>query len=368
MIRVLQLPDSIEKRNGRMSVIMNIYRKIDHSKVQFDFLATDYGKESYYDEIRQLGGKVFLLPSSESSLKNIASLFNKVIHNSNYTFVHYHAVSKWGICITIAHKKGIKVIVHSHATKLSDSVLKSIRNRMFSLNILFDADKRVAVSPEAGRKLFMFQKFNYIPNVIDYSKYSFDLDDRIAIRKKFHIKDHEILIGIVGRLSKQKNQKYALNVLKRLVRNNKQYKMMIVGDYNVEGKKYYSELLNRIKKFSLKDRVIFTGMVSDVDRYYSAFDLFWLTSYYEGLPTVALEAQSNGLSLLVSKSISRKTDITGNVTFLPIRSFAIGKWVNLTKKLGGVRDWQVDLKINKGKFSQRATLKKWEQLYHLTVY
>ena len=42
MIRVLQLPDSIEKRNGRMSVIMNVYRKIDRIKIQFDFACTDY--------------------------------------------------------------------------------------------------------------------------------------------------------------------------------------------------------------------------------------------------------------------------------------------------------------------------------------
>lgn len=47
MIRVLQLTDTIEKRNGRMSVVMNIYRKIDRNKVQFDFLVTDYGYENY---------------------------------------------------------------------------------------------------------------------------------------------------------------------------------------------------------------------------------------------------------------------------------------------------------------------------------
>lgn len=62
MIRVLQLTDTIEKRNGRMSVVMNIYRKIDRNKVQFDFLVTDYGYENYYDEITRLGGNVYFLP------------------------------------------------------------------------------------------------------------------------------------------------------------------------------------------------------------------------------------------------------------------------------------------------------------------
>lgn len=48
MIKVLQLCDSIEKRNGRMSVIMNIYRNIDRGKIQFDFACTDYGFENFW--------------------------------------------------------------------------------------------------------------------------------------------------------------------------------------------------------------------------------------------------------------------------------------------------------------------------------
>lgn len=77
MKRILQLTDSIEKRNGRMSVVMNIYRKIDRSKIQFDFLVTDYGYENYYDEITKLGGKVYFLPYDKLSLKKIKHEFLK---------------------------------------------------------------------------------------------------------------------------------------------------------------------------------------------------------------------------------------------------------------------------------------------------
>ena len=75
MIRVLQLTDTIEKRNGRMSVVMNIYRKIDRNKVQFDFLVTDYGYENYYDEITRLGGNVYFIPYEKLSLKEIKNFF-----------------------------------------------------------------------------------------------------------------------------------------------------------------------------------------------------------------------------------------------------------------------------------------------------
>ena len=142
MKRVLQLTDSIEKRNGRMSVVMNIYRKIDRSRIQFDFLVTDYGYDNYYDEIIKLGGNVYFLPANKQSLKEIKKIFIKVINLQKYDYIHYHAVSKWGECIDYAKRQNIKVIVHSHATKMSDSFIKSIRNRIFSLNVLNCSDKR----------------------------------------------------------------------------------------------------------------------------------------------------------------------------------------------------------------------------------
>ena len=74
MIRVLQLPDSIERRNGRMSVIMNVYRKIDRSKIQFDFAATDFGCDNYKDEIERLGGRVYFLNKKENNIQKIRKL------------------------------------------------------------------------------------------------------------------------------------------------------------------------------------------------------------------------------------------------------------------------------------------------------
>lgn len=53
-----------------MSVIMSIYRKLDRSKIQFDFACTDYGFENFEDEIKELGGNVYKIPSTENSFKN----------------------------------------------------------------------------------------------------------------------------------------------------------------------------------------------------------------------------------------------------------------------------------------------------------
>ena len=60
-IRVLHILHSMN-RGGAENAIMNYYRHIDRSKVQFDFLLTEPNKCQFEDEIISLGGKVYRVP------------------------------------------------------------------------------------------------------------------------------------------------------------------------------------------------------------------------------------------------------------------------------------------------------------------
>lgn len=364
MKRVLQLPDSIEKRNGRMSVIMSVYRKIDKSKVQFDFLATDYGLDNYHDEIRKLGGRVFLLPHKDLNERNIISIFKDVINSGNYDYLHYHALSKWGICVPIANKKGIKTIIHSHATKLSSSTIKSIRNRIYYWIFLSHSYKRIAVSPEAGKKLFLSKKYTYIPNMIDFNQFKFNEKNRRKIREQYSISKRTLVIGMVGRISKQKNILFALKAFNYLIQKNNNYRLLIVGQKNVDetDKSYYLKLLKYIKNHNLSSRVIFTDMVLNVNDYYSAFDIFWMTSFFEGMPTSAIEAQANGLSLILSNRISRSTNITNNLKFLGIRNKYIDRWSQITLQNPKRITNSMEL-IRLSDFNTKHVISEWMNLY-----
>lgn len=362
MIRVLQLPDSIEKRNGRMSVIMNVYRKIDRSKIQFDFACTDYGFENYKEEIQELGGKVYMLAERKSNLANIRKISNKVLTNNSYTFVHYHALSKWGCVLSLAHKYKIKTIVHSHSTKMSDSFIKSIRNRIFSLNI-FNADKKVAVSPEAGKELFLWHNFVYIPNMVNYSKFTYSEYKRELLRHRYNINSDEKVIGMVGRIAKQKNQLFALKVLKLLLKEKANVKLMFIGDYNSKEKSYYQSVKEYIVKNHLSEHVIFTGMVNNLGKYYSAFDILWLPSLYEGMPTVGIEAQANGLPVLASSTITKSMKVINDVEYLNIKK-EVELWVRFTKKMIiKNREFNVIDKFNQSLFNEDTIVSKWIKLY-----
>ena len=92
-IRVLHFVSTLSRGSGVMSVIMNYYRHIDRDKVQFDFLHFIACEDSYMDEIRELGGKIYCIDkpgSSFQSIKQLNSFFR--LHAGEYTWLHNHEV------------------------------------------------------------------------------------------------------------------------------------------------------------------------------------------------------------------------------------------------------------------------------------
>ena len=76
MIRILHITGTMNA-GGIETLLMNIYRKIDREKVQFDFLLSSDQEFFYSEEIRSLGGKIYNVPSrngGKSVIKNVKSL------------------------------------------------------------------------------------------------------------------------------------------------------------------------------------------------------------------------------------------------------------------------------------------------------
>ncbi len=111
-------------------------------------------------------------------------------------------------------------------------------------------------------------------------------------------KKKEFVIGSVGRLTRQKGFDLLIRsvpaVLSKIAA-----KFYIIGDGEQRG-----ELEALVKKLGLEDSVIFTGQVSNVPDFFKEMDIFVLSSLWEGLPTVVLEAMFHGIPVVA-------TDIPG---------------------------------------------------------
>jgi len=113
-IRILHIVGRMD-RGGIESFIMNLYRNIDKTKVQFDFLC-HYGREAAFnEEIRKMGGRIYEMPAIKNENKiyyhkiiSYIRALNNFFDNNNYKIIHGHMTNTALIYMLIAKKKWCK--------------------------------------------------------------------------------------------------------------------------------------------------------------------------------------------------------------------------------------------------------------------
>ncbi len=312
-VKVLYVNGGLMDRGGVSAVMMNYYLHIDKNLVHIDFL-THGGTAGVRDnEIYENGGEVFTVtPKSKNYFQNVKQI-KKVLKKNNYDIVHAHADSGNAHILRLAKKCGIPVrISHSHNT--DHTVNNKLRRKLADLQkkkISKYATHKFACSKEAGLWLYG-KEVPVINNAITVRNFAYSKDSRESIRNKYDIGGN-LLIGCVGRLDYQKNHKFLLSVFSEIVKKCKDVRLLLVGDGILK-----NELTEEVKKLGLQEYVIFAGQVSNVNEYYSAFDLFVMPSLFEGLGMVIIEAECSGLPCLLSENIPSSVKINDNVRFLSL--------------------------------------------------
>lgn len=304
-IRILHVLQRMEA-GGTQALLMNLYRKIDKTKIQFDFLVEYPNKQFYDDEILKMGGKIFY-----TNIRNDFNIFKfqktlkKVIMKNNYRIIHVHAYTIGFFALRVAKKCNVPVrIAHSHnnqTVKDRKYIMKKIMQKIYTIY----ATDLFACSEEAGRYLFKNKKFNILNNSIDSQKFIYKDDLRNKVRKNLGIKDDEFLVGHIGRLHAQKNHNFLLNVFVEIKKKIKKSKLLLIGDGPLE-----AEIRNKIKKLGIEQNVIMLKNRSDVNELYMAMDVFILPSLFEGLGIVAIEAQASGTPCLTADTLPLESNVS----------------------------------------------------------
>lgn len=366
-IRILQC-GMTNNCGGVESFIMNVYRKIDKSKIQFDFLTTHNGKIAYEEEIKQLGGRIFKVEytKKENIIKHYSELkkfFKK--YGKEFTAIHMNKCYPfYTLPLKYARKSGIKArIVHSHCSadmlkpnSIIKQFVRNIKALIAKKLIKYRATHLLACSKEAGRYLFTNTPFQIIENGIDTERFKFDKNKKENILNELNIKDKRV-IGFVGKLREQKNPMFVLKVFKELYQREKKVCLLFVGTGELK-----NEMIQYIKKNNLEEVVYFAGLREDVSDFYSAMDVFFLPAIFEGLGIVLIEAQANGVSCVTSTGIPDETCVTDLVKRIDLKQ-PIEIWSNeLLRCLSKQRNEEYN-NIVKDKYGIDITVKKLEKIY-----
>lgn len=124
------------------------------------------------------------------------------------------------------------------------------------------------------------------------------VDKDMKLLRELDIEKGDLVIGTVGRLVKEKGYEYFINVAGEIIRSNnrKKVKFLIVGDGPLK-----SRLVNLSVEQGIEKNIMFIGFRNDIDRFYSIMDIFVLTSVYEQLGNVLLEAMFYEKPVVASK-------------------------------------------------------------------
>lgn len=308
-------------KGGIESVIMNIYRNIDRSKIQFDFLLRhDSGEMAYEDEVISMGARVYriIYGERESFTKARTNLSNYFYEHPEVKAVYLHINFPYAFPLKIAKKSGIQVrIIHSHSSavlfgneKGIKNKIKAIRNSMVYRQIKRYPNIYFACSELAAQATFKDKDYVWIKNGIELDKFKYDCQMRRQLRYEYGIDEDTTVFGLVGKLYDTKNPLFALEVFKEYAKINSKSKMVIAGDGELR-----ETLRQKVEQYGLKDKVIFLGMTTDAHKWYQAFDLLLMPSLFEGLPVVLVEAQAAGLPCVVSDTITKQVCVTELITY-----------------------------------------------------
>lgn len=313
-VRILQVFGCLD-RGGAENMIMSVYRNIDRSKMQFDFVVHLDREGDFDSEVISMGGKIFHAPkyngANHFEYKKWWDSFFK--SHPEYKILHSHVRSTASIYTKIAKKYGIKTIVHSHNAQ-SGKGLSARAKDFFQKNITDYADVCLACSDLAGKWLFKGHEYKLLPNTIDVKKFSYNNQKRDELRKSLGC-ENSFLVGHVGRFHAQKNHKFLMDIFSEVLKLNPDSRLVMVGDNIGSNGIPKEELESYAKEKGIYDYCIFAGNVSNVSDYLSAFDVFAFPSIHEGLPVTLIEAQAACLPCIVSSNVSKECAVTDLVEF-----------------------------------------------------
>lgn len=312
-IRVLNL-FTIMNRGGAETMVMNYYRKIDCTKVQFDFMVHRQERGAYDDEIESLGGRIFRMsPISLTTLSNYQKeLYSFFREHPEYHILHSHMSELGYFAFKEAKQCGVPVrICHAHNAPVFFSEtfiekLKRIPREILARLIRRESTDFFTCSQIAGEWLYgkkLSNKMIFMRNAVDASLFRYNEEKAKLLKLKMGWVD-KIVIGHVGRFNPQKNHSFLIEIFETFHKKNPNAILVLAGSGELE-----HEIMKRVQKKGLEDCVRFLGTRSDMPDLYQTFDLFLFPSLYEGLPVSLVEAQAAGVPCVISDRISSQAHI-----------------------------------------------------------
>ncbi|MEE1035927.1 MAG: glycosyltransferase [Oscillospiraceae bacterium] len=333
MFRVLHLMGCADA-GGISMVVLNYYRFIDRSKVHFDIALTVDTVGQNAQALMDLGAQVFFVPMKSMGLGAFRRALTKILKEGKYDAIHVHESETCYVALSVAKKLGVPCrVAHAHTSSPCGDLKSELRRQSGCLLNYHYATQVIGCGKLAGDRVFgkrnmQRPKAMVLPNAIDTERFSFNQRVRKEVREELGL-EGKYVIGMVGRLSEQKNIPYALELMTEVRKQIPNAVLVVAGNGPDEAK-----INDRIQELHLEDVVAMLGRRADVARLYQAFDIFIMPSFFEGYPLAAVEALASGLPVLLADTITRELEFASALRYIPLSEQS--RWI------AEIVNWQED--------------------------
>ena len=268
---------------------------------------------SLIEEVRARGIPLTIEPTlvrEINPIKDLCALFAlyRHIRRGHYTIVHTHSSKAGVLGRWAAWLAGTPIIVHTvHGWGHHDRQHPLVR-RFFVLLEQFTqriSDKLIVVSPRNTEKgladgIATPEKYITIRSGIDLDRFCHPTRPREDVRDELGVPREAPVVGTVTRLSPQKAPHDFVAAAAQVAGQWPDVHFVVVGDGPLR-----ADVEAKIAARGLTERVHLTGLRRDVPDLMHSFDIFVLSSLWEGLPRVLPQAMAAGLPIVA-------TDADGN--------------------------------------------------------
>lgn len=316
LIRVLQSTGALNM-GGAETMIMNVYREIDKSSIQFDFVVAGNETGYYENEATELGAHIHHITKRSDSLFHNLKDFYCVVKSNKYQIIHFHTQNAFLTVTQIiaARLAGArKIIVHSHSTQdWRSDILKKL-HKLFRPVLNGLTTVKLSCGEEAALWLYGTNKnVQIIPNPVACDNYTYSYNQYCAFRKENGINLDATIYAHIGRFADVKNHVFLIDLFYELYYEDNNSILFLMGDGELK-----EAIQKKVVDLGLESNVVFWGNINDVNKKLIMADAFLFPSKYEGFPNVVLEAQAAGLPCFVSDTVTSKVAITDLVMFFSI--------------------------------------------------
>lgn len=325
-------------RGGVEVFLKDLYKNADRSICDIEFLLLDTATGVFDEELQNLNAKLNKI-SLRKNFFSFAYSYIKLLKSGKYDVVHSHVQAFSGILLFLAYLCGVKVRVsHSHSEesflKKNISLMRRIYLQGSMILLRRFSNLKLGCSESAGKSLFGDTNFTTLVNGIDIEKFDNKSENlRTKYYKDFNIKNNDKVIGHVGRFNVPKNHEYLLSIAEVLVKIDKRYKFVLIGDGPL-----WPKIQHLVVTKKLEDNVILAGSRDDVPAIINnLFDIFLLPSLYEGLPIVLLEAQVSGIPCVISNNISKEAIVFPELISVQVLEEGCLNWLHQILKISKER-------------------------------